>query len=173
MAYDTDQIPAQVYLFPAGRKPKGKAAYVCQYNDCIFGERVLAWGQLDVRGMGAAARTGRSADKEIPQYMEQTAGDFAMVSDDDFCQLCFSDFPCGYAGAGIYYVPQGGQAGIASCDTGHAGGTDTAGIPASGGAAAYRRDAGSKGCDTADGFSGRSVFCHAGDEKLSGKGVCV
>ena len=52
MAHDADALFYEVYLYPAGRQQEGRGAHVCQCHGGVFGERHLAWGELDFYFVG-------------------------------------------------------------------------------------------------------------------------
>lgn len=50
----------EICLYPAGRQQEGDAAHVWKCHDCVSGQRVLAWCELDIYPVGNRERTGES-----------------------------------------------------------------------------------------------------------------
>ena len=55
LAHDFDQVFYPVCLHSSGRKSKGKAAYLLEYDAGISAQRSMAWSQLDLRFVGRTA----------------------------------------------------------------------------------------------------------------------
>lgn len=89
------------------------------------------------------------------------------------CQLCLFDFSGGYAGAGIYYVPESGETGIFSYNLLHVGRADTAGSKTSGRTAVSGRIAGAGGMYPSLHIPHNGFGSYIGDKELSGTGICV
>ena len=67
MAYDAVAFSDDVYLFPAGGKPKGEGQTVPESGGGVPGQRNLAWSQLELRLMGMSPWSGCHMGDRIPE----------------------------------------------------------------------------------------------------------
>ena len=67
VAHFPDGLVSGISLYPAGREPQGQNQDVDQPSACIFLHGALAWGQLDLRPLGAVSRSVFDAGNDFPQ----------------------------------------------------------------------------------------------------------
>ena len=80
MAYDAVAFSYDVYLFPAGGKPKGEGQTVPESGGGVPGQRNLAWSQLELRLMGMSPWSGCHMGDRIPEASISVEGGMGSLS---------------------------------------------------------------------------------------------
>lgn len=71
MAYVTDQISADLYLYSAWRKPERQNQDLSEYYGSLSCQRYLARGELDFCTLGCAAWNIKLSEPDVSKDMEQ------------------------------------------------------------------------------------------------------
>ena len=102
MAFDADQISAQLYIFSFGRKQKRKDSYVYQYNDCFSDQRALAWSKLDFCDLGPVSWTGTGFESDFCSKLGKMSSGIPMAVHVCLCKCNVAAFSGRECKAGDY-----------------------------------------------------------------------